>query len=120
MFTGLRSPYRSRKCANVVEHIETRGNEIPLPQIDNSDHMHSFQIFQPTDVETETMALHTTQVLIQTIYGGAGVDGVEDQEIEGLARDACDECIRILKEPEKSQAKPAMKVLCAFVSTTRK
>lgn len=65
------------------------------------------------------MALHTAQVLIQTIYGTPGAESTEDQEIEGLARDACEECIRILKEPEKSQAKPAMKVLCAFVSTTR-
>lgn len=65
------------------------------------------------------MALHTTQVLVQTIYSGAA--GVaQDQEIEGLAKDACDDCIKILKEPEKSQAKPATKVLCAFVSTTRK
>ena len=77
------------------------------------------QIFQPTDPETESMALHTVQVLIQTIYSGTGVEATEDDDIQGLARDACEECIRILKEPEKSQAKPAMKVLCAFVSTTR-
>lgn len=75
------------------------------------------QIFQPTDIETETMALKTTQVLVQTTYGN---QDTEAGEIEGLAKDACDECIRILKEPEKSQAKPAIKVLCAFMSTTRK
>ncbi|EKM50673.1 uncharacterized protein PHACADRAFT_178404 [Phanerochaete carnosa HHB-10118-sp] len=76
------------------------------------------EIFQPTDIETETAALHTVQVLIQTIYSGVGAKATEDEEIQGLARDACEECIRILKEPEKSQAKPAMKVLCAFISTT--
>ncbi|GJE98061.1 Dos2-interacting transcription regulator of RNA-Pol-II-domain-containing protein [Phanerochaete sordida] len=76
------------------------------------------EIFQPTDPETESMALHTVQVLIQTIYSGTGAETSEDDDIQGLARDACEECIRILKEPEKSQAKPAMKVLCAFVSTT--
>ena len=64
------------------------------------------------------MALKTTQVLIQTIYSKRA-DEVEDTEIQGLAKDASDECIRILKEPEKSQAKPAIKVLCAFMSTTR-
>lgn len=64
------------------------------------------------------MALNTVQVLVQTIY--SGTEDMDDQDIQGLARDACEECIRILKEPEKSQAKPAMKVLCAFVSTTRK
>ena len=62
------------------------------------------------------MALNTTQVLIRTIYPHTNQ---ESEEIEGLAKDACSECIRILKEPEKSQAKPASKVLCAFMATTR-
>lgn len=65
------------------------------------------------------MALHTTQVLIQTIYSIPSTTDGDDTEMEGLAKDACDECIRILKEPEKSQAKPAIKVLCAFMATTR-
>ncbi|KAI0258930.1 ARM repeat-containing protein [Gloeopeniophorella convolvens] len=72
------------------------------------------EIFQPTDPETEQEALNTTQVLIKTIYQ----DNTVDAEIDGLAKDACEECIQILKEPEKSQAKPAIKVLCAFMSTT--
>ncbi|CAL1714198.1 unnamed protein product [Somion occarium] len=74
------------------------------------------EIFQPTDPETEAKALKSTQILIQTIYAN-GADG-DSQEIEGLAKEACEECLRILKEPEKSQAKPATKVLCAFMSTT--
>lgn len=72
------------------------------------------EIFQPTDPETEEEALKATQVVIKTIYA----DEVTDVEIDGLAKDACEECIQILKEPEKSQAKPAIKVLCAFMSTT--
>ncbi|KAI0047844.1 ARM repeat-containing protein [Auriscalpium vulgare] len=73
------------------------------------------EIFQPTDAVTEEEALKTTQVLIKTIYAD---DSTPDAEIEGLAKDACEECILILKEPEKSQAKPAIKVLSAFMSTT--
>ena len=73
------------------------------------------EIFQPTDIETEGEALKTTQVLIKTRYA----DEVTDADLDGLAKDACAECIQILKEPEKSQAKPAIKVLCAFMSTTR-
>ncbi|KAJ3721001.1 ARM repeat-containing protein [Lentinula raphanica] len=73
------------------------------------------EIFQPTDPITEQFALRTTQDLVKTIYDS--VDGT-DSDIEGLARDACEECITILREPEKSQAKPAIKVLCAFMSTT--
>ena len=72
------------------------------------------EIFQPTDPETEEEALKATQVLIKTIYA----DEVTNTDIDGLAKDACEECIQILKEPEKSQAKPAIKVLCAFMSTT--
>ncbi|KAF8268710.1 ARM repeat-containing protein [Lactarius quietus] len=55
------------------------------------------EIFQPTDPETEEEALKTTQTVIKTIYA----DEVADAEIEGLAKDACEECIQILKEPEK-------------------
>ncbi|KAH9059086.1 ARM repeat-containing protein [Lactarius vividus] len=72
------------------------------------------EIFQPTDPEAEEEALKAIQVVIKTIYA----DKVTDAEIDGLAKDACEECIQILKEPEKSQAKPAIKVLCAFMSTT--
>jgi len=74
------------------------------------------EVFQPTDPETEGEALKATQVLIKTIY----TDEVTDANLDGLAKETCEECIQILKEPEKSQAKPAIKVLCAFMSTTRK
>ena len=75
----------------------------------------SLQVFQPVDVATEQQALNTLQILIKTIYG-SGETNPEDQ---GLAREACEECIQILREPEKSQAKPATKVLCSFITTTR-
>ncbi len=79
----------------------------------------AIQIFQPTDNVTEEKALKTMQVLIQTIYSAAPAEQADDAEIEGLAKEACEECIQILREPEKSQAKHAIKVLCAFMSTTR-
>lgn len=59
------------------------------------------------------------QELIKTIYSSEESSLENDDDIQGLAREACNECIQILKEPEKSQAKPAIKVLCAFISTTR-
>ncbi|KAI0831813.1 ARM repeat-containing protein [Trametes gibbosa] len=76
------------------------------------------EIFQPTDNVTEEKALKTTQVLIQTIYSAEEGTKSDNAEIEGLAKDACDECMQILREPEKSQAQHAIKVLCAFMSTT--
>ncbi|KAL0577529.1 hypothetical protein V5O48_004470 [Marasmius crinis-equi] len=73
------------------------------------------EIFQPIDPKTEEQALKTTQDLVKLIYS----DGQQaDVNIEGLAKDACEECLMILREPEKSQAKHAIKVLCAFMSTT--
>ncbi|KAK7064893.1 MMS19 nucleotide excision repair [Favolaschia claudopus] len=73
------------------------------------------EIFQPTDIITEGIALVTIQALVKTIHSE---DDSQDEEMQGLARDACEECIGILREPEKSQAKPAIKVLCAFMATT--
>lgn len=58
-------------------------------------------------------------MLIKTIYDDDKDKLLSNEEIQGLARDACEECLQILKEPEKSQAKPAIKVMCAFMSTTR-
>lgn len=78
------------------------------------------QIFQPVDSQTEEGALSAMQILIETIYAEEEAAVESDEDIQGLARDACEECINILKEPEKSQAKPATKVLCAFISTTRR
>jgi DNA repair/transcription protein MET18/MMS19 len=78
------------------------------------------QIFQPVDPQTEEGALAAMQVLIKTIYAEEEAAVESDEDIQGLARDACQECIDILKEPEKSQAKPATKMLCAFISTTRR
>ncbi|TFL01612.1 Dos2-interacting transcription regulator of RNA-Pol-II-domain-containing protein [Pterulicium gracile] len=75
------------------------------------------EIFQPTDSVTEIEALRTVQTLVKTIYPHGDADGLRD-EMQGLAKDACEECLEVLREPEKSMAKPAMKVLCAFMSTT--
>ncbi|KAJ7768459.1 ARM repeat-containing protein [Mycena metata] len=82
------------------------------------------EIFQPTDPTTEAMALATMQALVVTIHSSrdedaaANKDEEEDGDVQTLARDACEECLGILREPEKSQAKPAIKVLCAFMATT--
>jgi len=56
------------------------------------------------------------QALIKTIYGDDGAECKEDTK--GLAHDACEECINILREPEKSQARPATRILCSFMTTT--
>ncbi|KAJ7097264.1 ARM repeat-containing protein [Mycena belliarum] len=75
------------------------------------------EIFQPTDGATEAAALAAVQALVLTIHGADDAPGTEG-ELQGLARDACTECVGVLREPEKSQARPAVKVLCAFMTTT--
>ncbi|KAJ6592258.1 ARM repeat-containing protein [Mycena vulgaris] len=74
------------------------------------------EIFQPTDGAAEAAALTAVQALVVTIHAADDTDATG--EVQGLARDACEECVGILREPEKSQAKPAIKVLCAFMTTT--
>lgn len=78
------------------------------------------KIFQPIDSITEQEALKTVQVLVQTIYAVQEGHETEEADIQGLGREVCEECIEILREPEKSQAKHAIKIICAFMSTTRK
>ncbi|KAJ7923553.1 hypothetical protein B0H13DRAFT_2316492 [Mycena leptocephala] len=70
--------------------------------------------FQPTDGATEEAALATMQALVVTIHA----DDAQDEDVQGRVRDACEECIGIVRELEKSQAKPAIKMLCASTATT--
>ena len=74
------------------------------------------EIFQPVDVETEDSAILAAQVLVKTIYGDQDVqiDGVK-----GFAKGITQECLDILKQPEKSQARHAIKTICTLLSTTR-
>ncbi|KAF8909296.1 Dos2-interacting transcription regulator of RNA-Pol-II-domain-containing protein [Gymnopilus junonius] len=76
------------------------------------------EIFQPVDQETEEEALKATQILVKTIYADEEAAVEFNEDIQGLARNVCEECLQILKEPEKSQAKPATKILGAFMLTT--
>jgi DNA repair/transcription protein MET18/MMS19 len=56
---------------------------------------------------------------VKTIYAEEDASNTPSEEIQGLAKDASEECIQILKEPEKSQARAATKILCTFMTTTR-
>jgi DNA repair/transcription protein MET18/MMS19 len=75
------------------------------------------EIFQPTDPDTENSALNTLQVLVKTMHADKSQDAVSEDSITSLARDMCSECIQTLKEPEKAQARAAMKAICAFART---
>ena len=53
------------------------------------------------DEITENMALDTTEVLIRTIYSK---QAEVNTSAKGLATEICEECLDLLREPEKSQA----------------
>ncbi|EJD43759.1 ARM repeat-containing protein [Auricularia subglabra TFB-10046 SS5] len=72
------------------------------------------EIFQPIDNETQSLALKATQALVRTIYSQDAADAA----VSGTARTVTDECLRILREPEKNQAKPATLALSALIDTT--
>jgi len=73
------------------------------------------EIFQPVDAETEDSALLATQVLAKTIHEG---QDAQTDDFKGFAKGITQECLDILKQPEKSQARHAIKTTCALLSTT--
>lgn len=75
------------------------------------------EIFQPVDAETEDSALLATQALVKTIYED---QDVQIDDVKGFAKGITQECLDILKQPEKSQARHAIKTICALLPTTRK
>lgn len=62
------------------------------------------------------MALVTAETFIRTIYLKEG--DVYRDTVKGIAEEICDECLDILREPEKSQAQPAIKMIATLTRTT--
>ncbi len=119
MPSGIRISFGTSISSETMERFKVRGNScFYLKNIFLVSEI-CYQIFQPVDAETEEAALKTAQVLVKTIYLDEEAAVEQNEDVQGLARDACEECINVLKEPEKSQARPATKILCAFMSTTR-
>lgn len=79
-----------------------------------------FKVFQPVNPELESQSLKTLQTLIRTLYEGIEDSKPNQDDIQGLVREICKECIDLMGEPEKSQAIPASKVAAALVGTTGK
>lgn len=73
-------------------------------------------MFSP-DKDVEQDALDTFQAMIETLY--PNVPGGEAKSID-FAQEVIKECQEFLKEPEKSKAKAASKILGVLVRTSRK
>jgi DNA repair/transcription protein MET18/MMS19 len=65
---------------------------------------------------TEAEAMQAMQDLVKTIQSEQ--EDVENEDVQVFVQEICSECIQILQEPEKSQAKSAMKIICALLPTT--
>lgn len=78
----------------------------------------SAKIFQPTDGLVETDALIVIQTLIKTIYSNVSAPD-ENEGMKGLIEDICDECTDMLREPDRSQSKAAVKIISSLIQTTR-
>ncbi|KAF8328366.1 ARM repeat-containing protein [Cantharellus anzutake] len=73
------------------------------------------EIFQPADPETEACSMRAVQSLVRTLYPPRAGDSSD--QLDGLIEDMVNECKTIVREPEKSQAKHAVKLLGALLCT---
>lgn len=67
----------------------------------------------PADPETEDCALKATKSLLKTLYMN------DEDGLEGPVTEISQECLKILREPEKNQAQYAIKVLGSCLAATR-
>ncbi|GAB1518385.1 hypothetical protein RhiTH_001444 [Rhizoctonia solani] len=76
------------------------------------------EIFQPLDAETADKAVNalTTLLLVLGKNKTAG-PGSTEEVIDELTEEVITECLRVLREPEKSQAQHAIKIVNACLDT---
>lgn len=77
------------------------------------------EIFQPLDAETADKAVSALTTLLLVLgQDKANSSGPTTEGIEDLTEEVVTECLRVLREPEKSQAQHAIKIVNACLATT--
>ncbi|CAE7224793.1 unnamed protein product [Rhizoctonia solani] len=76
------------------------------------------EIFQPLDAETADKAVNALTTLLSVLGQDRGKSDSTEEGIDGLTEEVVTECLRVLREPEKSQAQHAIKIVNACLSTT--
>jgi DNA repair/transcription protein MET18/MMS19 len=71
------------------------------------------QIFYSPDAQIEADASETLQTMLHVLYP------TMDDKPSGIAESVIKECAELLKEPEKSKAKPATRTLVAMIKASR-
>jgi DNA repair/transcription protein MET18/MMS19 len=77
------------------------------------------QILQPADATTEAIALDVIESFVDTVHSEHDDKPDGNDEVEGIVHAVCQDCIQALREPEKNQARSAVKILCVFASSKR-
>ena len=72
----------------------------------------ALQIFYSPDAQIEADASETLQTMIGVLYP------TPEHKVTGLAEEVIKECAELLKEPEKSKAKPATRTLVACIKAS--
>ncbi|KAH7335417.1 ARM repeat-containing protein [Rhizoctonia solani] len=77
------------------------------------------EIFQPLDTETADKAVNALTTLLSILeHDKAQPSGSAEEGIDVLTEEVITEGLRVLREPEKSQAQHAIKIINACLSTT--
>ncbi|KAF9490145.1 ARM repeat-containing protein [Pleurotus eryngii] len=82
----------------ILEHAKSVWNSLKI------------EVLQPTDPSTEAIALDTIKSFIRVI---SSTDAGQAASLRDIIYE---ECVQKLQEPEKSQAKPSMKLLCTMMT----
>ncbi|CAE6466774.1 unnamed protein product [Rhizoctonia solani] len=75
------------------------------------------EIFQPLDAETADKAVNALTTLLSVLGQDKVQSGSTEKGIDGLTEEVVTECLRVLREPEKSQAQHAIKIVNACLNS---
>ncbi|CAE6485127.1 unnamed protein product [Rhizoctonia solani] len=76
------------------------------------------EIFQPLDAETADKAVNALTTLLSILGQDKVQNEITEEGIDELTEEVVTECLRVLREPEKSQAQHAIKIVNACLGAT--
>lgn len=78
----------------------------------------SLQIYHASDSEMEEHALKALKALLETLYPDGTEEAVSNDATKSVARRLSDACLLELKDCNKSNAKPASRILARAISAS--
>lgn len=83
-----------------------------------SHHVCRTQIYHASDSEMEEHALKALKALLETLYPDGAEEAVSNDASKSVARRLSDACLLELKDSNKSNAKPASRILARAISAS--